>query len=314
MWASTVSVMWVDVPSAAIRSNRATTSVRACRASVVADCETKSTRMEFPVAGSPTRPATTRPRRMSSLSAARSGSILIFTPAVWPTNSRSRAEGLTRPTGSLGLPASSPVTRMKRSGNTVARASMRRSPTMRRMLTLKIAITAGTIRRTRVMARPKEMTAMRQSTRNGPRTEPADSCSRREATEAHERPSVRGAEAHDLEELGQRARREEVAADQGEEEADDQGDAKGLLLVAGQRGQERTQPAHGRSGTDREEQHTPRRAPVRTEDEGGRSPDHQDADEPGDEDGQHFADDDPRRRYRGRGEPYQGAARPFEHQ
>ena len=47
MWvcASTVSVTWVEVPSAAIRSSSATTSVRACTASVVADCETKSTRM-----------------------------------------------------------------------------------------------------------------------------------------------------------------------------------------------------------------------------------------------------------------------------
>ncbi len=84
------------------------------------------------------------------------------------------------------------------------------------------------------MASPNETTAMRQSTRNGPMTEPADSCSkerRPKPTRAH---PFGVPEAHDLEEPGQRARREEIATDQGEEEAHDQGDAESLLLVAGQ--------------------------------------------------------------------------------
>jgi hypothetical protein len=80
-------------PSAAIRSMSATASVRACTASVVADSTRKSAFTEFPGAGNWTIPATTRPRRMSSVKSVRLFSTRTLIPSVVCARCSKRAEG-----------------------------------------------------------------------------------------------------------------------------------------------------------------------------------------------------------------------------
>ena len=90
---SVASVNFVLEPSAAIRSMSATASVLACTASVVDDSTRKSARTELPGDGSCTIPATTRPRRMSSVRSCLVFSTRTFTPSVVCARCSSRAEG-----------------------------------------------------------------------------------------------------------------------------------------------------------------------------------------------------------------------------
>ena len=136
------SVNLVLVPSAAMRSMSATTSVRACTASVVADSIRKSARTELLCDGSWTIPATTRPRRMSSVRSVRLLSTRTLMPSVVSARCSNRGEGWSSPIGSLGLPSSRPVMRMMTTGTRVPMISSRRSPMARRRLTQMTAITA----------------------------------------------------------------------------------------------------------------------------------------------------------------------------
>ena len=68
----------------------------------------------------PDQPGDDPAAEMSSPSCARSGSSRTLRSPVCATSWSRRGEGCTRPTGSLGLPARIPVTRMNRTGKTVA--------------------------------------------------------------------------------------------------------------------------------------------------------------------------------------------------
>ena len=110
----------VREPSAAIRSSSATTSVRACTALVLADSLTKSTRCA---------PAARRQRDQAGHDAPTQDVVAQLRPVgLDPHLEVARVldqlqepgEGCTSPTGSFGLPARSPVTKMNSTGNTVA--------------------------------------------------------------------------------------------------------------------------------------------------------------------------------------------------
>src|SRR3984957_7683350 len=139
---SVESVNDVFDPSAAIRSISATASVLACTASVVDDSTRKSAFTELPGAGSCTIPATTRPRRMSSVRSVLLFSIRTLIPSVVCARCSSRAEGWYKPIGSLGLPSSNPETRMMNTGTRVPMMSRRGSPMARRRFTQMTAITS----------------------------------------------------------------------------------------------------------------------------------------------------------------------------
>src|ERR1700722_6384027 len=219
------SVNFVFDPSAAIRSMSATASVRACTASVVDDSTRKSAFTELPGAGSWTIPATTRPRRMSSVRPVLLFSTRTLIPSVVCGRCNSRADGWYRPIGSLGLPSSSPVIKMMTTGTSVPMMSRRRSPMARRKLTQMTAITS----RLHHLAHAGHGQASGHHGDEQQNHEGSDDAARRftelvEAAEADQPPPVRRAERQHLEGVGQRAGRQQVPAHQRQEEADEQRD------------------------------------------------------------------------------------------
>ena len=95
-----------------------------------------------------------------------------------------------------------------------------------------------TIRRTRAMARPPVTSGDQAQDEEGPDHRRRRVAQQRQAAEPDQGPAVRRPEAEHLEGLGQRAGREQVAAEQRQDEADHQGGGEGLLGGAGERGEE----------------------------------------------------------------------------
>ena len=129
------SVNLVFEPSAAMRSMRATTSVRACTASVVDDSIRKSARTESPGTGAGR--SLPPPARAGCRRSGPSGwlSTRTFIPSVVSARCSRRGDGCRRPMGSLGLPSRRPVMRMMTTGTSVPMMSRRRSPMARRRFT-----------------------------------------------------------------------------------------------------------------------------------------------------------------------------------
>ena len=108
----------------------------------------------------------------------------------------------------------------------------RRSPTARRRLTRTMGITASPSGAPGPWPGRRSRAAIRQRTRKGPTTDDAGVVQQRQAPEPDQGPPVRRAQAEHLQGLGQRPGREQVAAEQGQHEADDQGGGEGLLRAS----------------------------------------------------------------------------------
>ena len=155
------------------------------------------------------------------------------------------------------------MTRMNRTGNTVA--DEEQAPVTHG--TAQVDPHDGdhgvTIRRTRAMASPPVTTAMRQKDEERADHRRRRLPEQRQASEPDQRPAVGGGEAEHLQGLGERSRREQVAPQQCQHQPDHQRGGEGLLRGAGERGEEGPEPAHGRRGAHAQHQHAERGRPSR---------------------------------------------------
>ena len=174
------------------------------------------------------------------------------------------------------------MTRMKRTGNTRGHEEVAAVADGAAQVDPDDRDHGVTIRRTRAMASPPVTSGDQAQDEEGPEHRRRRVAQQGQAAEPDQRPAVRRPEAEHLEGLGQRAGRQQVAAQERQHEADDERGRERLLGRPGERGEEGAEAAHGGGGADAHQEHAERVAPVGAEGGGRHAPDDQDGGQPGD--------------------------------